>query len=215
MTQCRGTADLTTWHLAYPLRVLLHVLLPPAPGMTRTYQLGMVFKARRNGLRAVCIPFHEFHHLLFLFLLPPSLERVHALEHKGISVINISASVWGFLEPIGDRFQVKALNNSRCRSKWLGVTQGLGQRRVGRGASGRSWRVYRVGDNMLRGRDRLYSEVLEAHVRRREGQFTGVLSRLQASISSGGRAVQSLCSTVRLWEAMSRVCHVTANVLRR
>ena len=58
--------NLSAWYLPNPIRILLHVLLPPSTRMSAAHELGVLFEPRRDSLGRVRIALHELDHLLLL-----------------------------------------------------------------------------------------------------------------------------------------------------
>lgn len=67
-------AYFTAWNLPLPIRILFDILLSAASLMSRTHQLGVIFKARRDGFGAMRITFYEFDHFLDLLFFTPCLK---------------------------------------------------------------------------------------------------------------------------------------------
>lgn len=88
--------QLSAGDLADAFWVLLHILLPSAPRMPRTDELGMILESRWDSFASMGIALYKLNHVALLLLRAPLLEGIEIREAKGISVVGIARAIWLF-----------------------------------------------------------------------------------------------------------------------
>ena len=86
----KTTTYLSARYLAYPVWILLDILLAPTTRVATTDKFRVLLEARWDRLRSVRVAFNELDHLLLLLAAAPGLKRVHRREYKRVTVVRVT-----------------------------------------------------------------------------------------------------------------------------